>query len=700
VPPRAASPLLTRTRLIVALLAAAITAALTTIGATPASAGQYRVYSCQTPGGRPATSTGWRFTRTSGAASDNHWNNCALAGGELGHGLVGNLNHAGNSQMGLAWAPPTGVIARGIWVAYYSKVNTTAGDNSASYVTGVYSPGGRVNYCPAFTGCTGYGLRGKTPNLYLGPEWLSGTENGQDQINLDAACGTGNGGSCGSSGDDYNALNTVGRAEFLLEDNNLPAGTPSGGTLHTATYLRGRMSLSAQLTDGGSGVRSIALQRLEDGTWKTQDTQSLRGNKPTCQPIDSNSGLDSYTDTTPCYTTIPTTTEWDTDKLAEGRSSFRVIATDAASNVGIIVPGQTQTVDRTPPTSDYSTLEDVCTAGERVKVTPRTSDAISGVETTSTIVLDNAGKEITVAADGTIACPPAARGPLTTQTTSTDKAGNTGMVTRSTPLVTKDVPVVEQPTTPPATEDSVGNGGTVAPQAPQAPQAPPTAPTPDVVTIAPAPAPTPAAPPKASATAAADALLTCTRQDVVLTEAYPLGNKDVLRGVADKRFVGKTVTLRYGPKRQVVASLPVGADGTFTAMVKAPKGKSSRGNSARYQAAVGAVKSSMLKRVRRMYGTQTYRTANGAGVYVAGRVTKPFAKNSKVTIQIRRGNGCSSWSTVKSTRVDARGNYGVTIPVPSTETAVVVRAIAQVRPSTKTVRTTRTQSMPAAVQMR
>jgi hypothetical protein len=701
--------------LAVAAVAAAAAAGALGFGAAPASAAVYRAYSCQTPSFGEASTRGWAVSTSAGAVGAiGATSSCSGGGGNYLAAFSGSKTNTAGTFMQWQWSPPTGVSVQSASLARYGDIKAT---NASAYRLETTTPKGLADSCTAGL-CWDVDWN-HTTNAYYWSSYFSGNTAGQPELTIRALCPSG---TCGTTSSGYGATYRIYRAEFLLDDAGAPTGSVDSGTLLSSLYWRGAKTTAGMaLSDAGSGVQDVALQRLAGGKWTTEQTQTAPGNKSTCTPAESTDATVSYTDTQPCERSLAVASlSWDTDQLPEGQDDYRVVATDAVGNAGVVMAARKAIVDRTPPTSDFAGLADVCTVGERLKVTPTTTDAVSGVDTVATEVVAADGTALPVESDGTIVCPSSSKGPLSSQTTAKDKAGNEATVARQTAISVQEPPappVIEEPEAPtdpstpetpptPATPDStVGNGGTVAPQ-PTTPAAPThpnvtTADGPAVQPIAaPAPPQTPAAPGKASPTAAADALLMCTRKDLLLTEAYPLGNRDVLRGVADRKLVGKIVALRYGPGHKTVAKVPVAPDGTFTAMVKAPKGKKAKGNGARYDATIGRLKAAAVKRTRRMYSTQTYRTANGAAIYLSGRVTKPFAKTTKVTVQVRRGNGCASWSSVKSVRVDRRGNYGTTIPVPSSEAAVVVRAIAQVQASAKTVRKTRTQTFPAAVQMR
>jgi hypothetical protein len=264
-------------------------------------------------------------------------------------------------------------------------------------------------------------------------------------------------------------------------------------------------------------------------------------------------------------------------------------------------------------------------------------------------------------------------------------------------------------------EDAAGNRTTLIGAASrtvtQAPDAPPSNPGPGTTTVVvttpsnsgtgvpnpPAqvvPAITAAGVPKY---AGSQTLLQCSKKKLALTEVLPSGGKDVVRGVADSSYVGQKVSIKYVATGKTVARPTVGVDGTFAVTVKAPKGKVARGNLGRYTASINSTSSAALKRVRRMYTSTAYRTA-GANVYLSGRVTKPFPAGAKVTVQIRKT--CGTWRSSKSARITSSGAFGVSVPVANNVDAVVVRVQGVVKATAKSKATSRTYTMPTAIQLR
>jgi hypothetical protein len=714
-PPR--SPRATINRLIrsVAILATGVLttgAALT--AATPSQAGTVAIAQCGDVydhwgqgffyGYLPYTDGSYGFQGGGNAGSGARLDPCNGSTWALNAEMTGSYGQAVGNTVRWRWQAPPDTTISAMNTRYRFQTSDFRGDSGTSGAVGMsHSKTTDPNYIMRYNRPGPQGAQVVSDYQTLGAQIPDATF-----VDFWAQCdGVSFGRTCPAQSGDIAQLLIYG-ATFTVDDTIAPTASSVTGSIADSRYWRGVEGLTVAASDRGMGVfKAILQQRSSDGTWTDKFTQTLNAQGGKCEPTTGAGNRGPYvvfTSARPCPLSATGDLDIDTRTVPEGESQWRVLVSDATDNRTTVSAPQSRIIDRTAPKVTFAATPDSCTTGERVIVQGDATDALAGIQAVTTLVVDAAGKKVAVnAADGTIACPAPEAGPLAVTTDATDKAGNTTSVTRAKAVAVKAAPVTP-PTdpvtpTPPANDGAVGGGNSgitdtvtpIAPEtrAPEAPKAPDAPPAPEA--------------PKAPDTrgAAAAELLACTKKGIVLTEAFPSGKKDVLRGVAGAKYVGQTVTIVYGPKGRVVSRQPVGLDGSFTATVKAPSGKGSRGNAARYQAIVGTERSASLKRVRRMYATQVYRTASGGAVYVAGRITKPFKANSTVTIQTRSaGCGSSAWRTVKRTKVEASGSFGASFPVASKEQAVVVRAIAQVKASAKTARSSRTQTMPSAVLMR
>jgi hypothetical protein len=199
------------------------------------------------------------------------------------------------------------------------------------------------------------------------------------------------------------------------------------------------------------------------------------------------------------------------------------------------------------------------------------------------------------------------------------------------------------------------------------------------------------------AAAANQAALQCTKRRLVLTDVVRRGNHVRLVGAADRRYVGKRVSLVFSATGRVLKRVKVGRDGGFRASVPLPK-RSLRGtNRARYQARLGNQRSLRLKLLRRMRVTGV-RTKSGK-VTIAGRISRPLAHPVR-TIVVKRRVSCKRNAVVKRVHPDRRGRFRVTVAAPPKQLAAVYRLGTRVRKHAKNRKTYPTFTLPRAVALR
>ncbi|MEJ7894782.1 MAG: hypothetical protein WKF94_19280, partial [Solirubrobacteraceae bacterium] len=199
---------------------------------------------------------------------------------------------------------------------------------------------------------------------------------------------------------------------------------------------------------------------------------------------------------------------------------------------------------------------------------------------------------------------------------------------------------------------------------------------------APAPAPARAPVRQAGPTPVARAVLACTTRRLVLTDVVKRGSRVRITGVADKRFVGRLVSLRFEADGRTAGRARVSPDGTFATTTPLPAKRLRSGNRARYQAVLGTEKSLNLKLERRMYVDRL--TSEGAKVTVVGRVTRPLG-TPRQTITLTRRVSCTRSEVVTRFKPKADGRFSVTVDAPVGQAAAVYRLGTKVR-KTKTNR--------------
>ena len=196
------------------------------------------------------------------------------------------------------------------------------------------------------------------------------------------------------------------------------------------------------------------------------------------------------------------------------------------------------------------------------------------------------------------------------------------------------------------------------------------------------------------AAAANQAALQCTTRRLVLTDVVRRGGRVRLVGAADKRYVGKTVSLVFSATGRVVKRVRVGRDGGFKATVPLPKKSLRNTNRARYQARLGKERSLRLKLVRRM--TVTGVQTRSGKVTIAGRISRPLATPVR-EIVVKRRVSCKRNAVVKRVRPDKRGRFRVTVAAPPNQLAAVYRLGTRVRKHAKNRKTYPTFTLPRAV---
>src|ERR671935_200431 len=207
----------------------------------------------------------------------------------------------------------------------------------------------------------------------------------------------------------------------------------------------------------------------------------------------------------------------------------------------------------------------------------------------------------------------------------------------------------------------------------------------------------PAAAPAAGWNCSASALLQCTTRKLALIDVLERKGYARLYGAADRRYIGKRVSIVSSWNGKTVARPMVQRDGTFTAKGKLPPLALRHGNRARYQARIGKEKSLRLKLFRRMLVTRM--TSSNGKVTIAGRVVLPLG-NPVQTITIKRRVSCTKNVVAKTLRPDSKGRFSVTLGAPPSGQAAVYRLAAMVRKDTRNPKLFPTFPLPRAVALK
>jgi hypothetical protein len=171
-------------------------------------------------------------------------------------------------------------------------------------------------------------------------------------------------------------------------------------------------------------------------------------------------------------------------------------------------------------------------------------------------------------------------------------------------------------------------------------------------------------------TAVAEQDLQCTTRRLVLVDVLPRGDRVKLYGVADKKFIGKRVSIRSKASGKVVSRPRVEPNGTFTGSAPMPARHVRFTNRARYQASVGSERSLDLKLNRRMVWSSV--KSRDGKVTLKGRVTRPFDKPLQ-TIVLKRRVSCKEFETVKRFKPRRDGRFSVTVAAPDDAQAATYR---------------------------
>ena len=193
----------------------------------------------------------------------------------------------------------------------------------------------------------------------------------------------------------------------------------------------------------------------------------------------------------------------------------------------------------------------------------------------------------------------------------------------------------------------------------------------DVCAVPEAPAPAAAAPDLSPATELA---LSCAKSDVVLTDVVEKDGKVKLVGVADARFVGRTISLVLTDTGTTVATAVVQPDGWFRARAPLPANAIRWTNRARYQAVIDGERSLALKLHRRMRISRM--KPAGDTITITGRI---YGRTAGDEVVISRREGCTRDVAVTTVKPDPDGRWRVTLPVPEGVAAATYRATTQVR---------------------
>lgn len=182
----------------------------------------------------------------------------------------------------------------------------------------------------------------------------------------------------------------------------------------------------------------------------------------------------------------------------------------------------------------------------------------------------------------------------------------------------------------------------------------------------------------AVAPTATDLVLGCTERDVVLVDVVPMRSRVRLLGVADRRFAGRTVDIRFAATGRIVARPVVRPDGSFSAGTDLPSRRLRSSDRARYRASIGDERSLDLKLERRMRVFDV--SSSGGRVTIDGQVIGPLAaRESDRFITVERRVGCSRTEVVARLLPEDDGTFTARFLAPVGDRAAVYRLRTRVR---------------------
>jgi hypothetical protein len=321
-----------------------IAAALLLLGfgltlAPAARAGEYHVYSCRTPAGAVAPTSGWSGSINGESMYDI--DSCA-SGGSLTAALDGSVAHGANvSDANWTFSAPAGtqVAAARLWragearssVAFATTVYWLAAPND------IYDAADIFDKCNRYEeGCTGKG-NSQTPmakeNLLEVPP---GNLSGATHIYMNAACGGSDGYSCPAVGGGYSVAVSLYAADITLADNTPPTASNVGGSLAAGESQSGVGDISFSATDTGSGLYEAVF--LIDG--HAVSSQLLSPSSESCRNLSSAGGVNAFLYVQPCPLALSDDLSFNTALAPNGSHLLTVQLLDAAGNAATILNRQ------------------------------------------------------------------------------------------------------------------------------------------------------------------------------------------------------------------------------------------------------------------------------------------------------------------------------------------------------------------------
>lgn len=321
--------------------------ALLLAGAVSASAGDYLVSACKTPGGKIAPTDGWTALQTPGAGGSD--TNTCSAGGVLGAALFGTQDQPAGGRVGWQFsAPPNTTIDYfNLW-----RSTTTVGSSTdfsstptqyTAYPSAAFNPDGR-EWCDARQ-CPSRGIDTSGP-VKENNIW-SGQLDGITDVFFIAGCvGTA---PCAARTTGAPMVDLRIQAfQVSLRDEADPTVDEVRGTLIGPGTHRGTETVSFNAQDAGSGLYKTRVELRRQGESTFEQFLAV--------PVDINDGkcveLDYWPTTeyefgyrVPCKLSAAPAIDVDTAAIPDGQYDMQVILDDAAGNESVVYRSSNFTVD-------------------------------------------------------------------------------------------------------------------------------------------------------------------------------------------------------------------------------------------------------------------------------------------------------------------------------------------------------------------
>jgi hypothetical protein len=295
------------------------------LGAGAAQAGTYTTYSCELPGGDPATMDGWHFTLHDGSVG--HYRNACPSGPFSMWMDPGKAHDQGDYVNALFTAPAdTTIAAYTLWRSVQVALNSPHYYSQREGRSGTFD---LYDHCWGDEDCSALGDPDQpfgAGNRYS----RSAPDAGLTQLKVYVGCqdDTGQNRCPSQTSMPVDVALQLHRVDLTLRDDYSPvfAAPPSGPLVTGGGPLAGVQPVSIAATDRGGGVYQGAIE--------------VDGNVVTRQTLDTNNGrcAPPYGTPAPCPLSASGTLALDTTGLADGAHQVRLLVSDVAGNTAVWGP--------------------------------------------------------------------------------------------------------------------------------------------------------------------------------------------------------------------------------------------------------------------------------------------------------------------------------------------------------------------------